>query len=173
MLCSLSLGATCACDDVISQTSGQTKIYYNQLDMAAAFVLLYYGVNATTCTTVVCVIFSFFSATRCGSAEDEKGSWITDGSQRREGTFKASQWTISFLGFFLFGLFVFAVNLMLCWTLQDRKIDELKQSLLRYKKVQDMVMSVQAKKGEKTHLLTFCFSFLSHIIIVCCRERQR
>lgn len=31
--------------------------------------------------------------------------------------------------------------------LQDRKIDELKQSLLRYKKVQDMVMSVQGKKG--------------------------
>lgn len=34
------------------------------------------------------------------------------------------------------------------YALQDRKIDELKQSLLRYKKVQDMVMSVQAKKGE-------------------------
>lgn len=34
-------------------------------------------------------------------------------------------------------------------TLQDRKIDELKQSLLRYKKVQDMVMSVQAKKGRR------------------------
>lgn len=32
--------------------------------------------------------------------------------------------------------------------LQDRKIEELKQSLLRYKKVQDMVMSVQGKKGE-------------------------
>ena len=30
---------------------------------------------------------------------------------------------------------------------QDRKIDELKQSLLRYKKVQEMVMSVQGKKG--------------------------
>uniref|UniRef100_A0A3Q3XHR6 SAM domain-containing protein n=1 Tax=Mola mola TaxID=94237 RepID=A0A3Q3XHR6_MOLML len=29
---------------------------------------------------------------------------------------------------------------------KDRKIDELKQSLLRYKKVQDMVMSVQGKK---------------------------
>lgn len=35
-------------------------------------------------------------------------------------------------------------------TLQDRKIEELKQSLLRYKKVQDMVMSVQGKKGETT-----------------------
>lgn len=35
----------------------------------------------------VCVIFPFFSATRCGSAEDEKGSWITDGRQRRKGTF--------------------------------------------------------------------------------------
>uniref|UniRef100_A0A672JDV8 PPFIA binding protein 1b n=1 Tax=Salarias fasciatus TaxID=181472 RepID=A0A672JDV8_SALFA len=31
---------------------------------------------------------------------------------------------------------------------KDRKIEELKQSLLRYKKVQDMVMSVQGKKGE-------------------------
>ncbi|MEQ2229591.1 Liprin-beta-1 [Ilyodon furcidens] len=30
---------------------------------------------------------------------------------------------------------------------KDRKIEELKQSLLRYKKVQDMVMSVQGKKG--------------------------
>ncbi|XP_029008811.1 liprin-beta-1b isoform X2 [Betta splendens] len=33
---------------------------------------------------------------------------------------------------------------------KDRKIEELKQSLLRYKKVQDMVMSVQGKK-EKTN----------------------
>uniref|UniRef100_A0A7N6F6E6 SAM domain-containing protein n=1 Tax=Anabas testudineus TaxID=64144 RepID=A0A7N6F6E6_ANATE len=33
---------------------------------------------------------------------------------------------------------------------KDRKIEELKQSLLRYKKVQDMVMSVQGKKGEIT-----------------------
>lgn len=33
---------------------------------------------------------------------------------------------------------------------KDRKIDELKQSLLRYKKVQDMVMSVQGKKGWMT-----------------------
>uniref|UniRef100_A0AAQ4Q0U1 PPFIA binding protein 1b n=1 Tax=Gasterosteus aculeatus aculeatus TaxID=481459 RepID=A0AAQ4Q0U1_GASAC len=31
---------------------------------------------------------------------------------------------------------------------KDRKIDDLKQSLLRYKKVQEMVMSVQGKKGE-------------------------
>lgn len=38
------------------------------------------------------------------------------------------------------------INLSL--TLQDRKIDDLKQSLLRYKKVQEMVMSVQGKKGE-------------------------
>uniref|UniRef100_A0A7N8Y625 PPFIA binding protein 1b n=1 Tax=Mastacembelus armatus TaxID=205130 RepID=A0A7N8Y625_9TELE len=36
---------------------------------------------------------------------------------------------------------------------KDRKIEELKQSLLRYKKVQDMVMSVQGKKGE-TFLLS-------------------
>lgn len=35
----------------------------------------------------VCVICPFLSATRCGSAEDEKGSWITDGRQRRKGTF--------------------------------------------------------------------------------------
>ncbi|XP_005471012.1 liprin-beta-1b isoform X6 [Oreochromis niloticus] len=33
---------------------------------------------------------------------------------------------------------------------KDRKIEELKQSLLRYKKVQDMVMSVQGKKETKT-----------------------
>lgn len=31
---------------------------------------------------------------------------------------------------------------------KDRKIEELKQSLLRYKKVQEMVMSVQGKKGK-------------------------
>uniref|UniRef100_A0A669F710 PPFIA binding protein 1b n=1 Tax=Oreochromis niloticus TaxID=8128 RepID=A0A669F710_ORENI len=37
---------------------------------------------------------------------------------------------------------------------KDRKIEELKQSLLRYKKVQDMVMSVQGKKEKnKTVLL--------------------
>lgn len=35
---------------------------------------------------------------------------------------------------------------------QDRKIEELKQSLLRYKKVQEMVMSVQGKKGETSAL---------------------
>uniref|UniRef100_A0A8D0B0C9 PPFIA binding protein 1b n=1 Tax=Sander lucioperca TaxID=283035 RepID=A0A8D0B0C9_SANLU len=35
---------------------------------------------------------------------------------------------------------------------KDRKIEELKQSLLRYKKVQNMVMSVQGKKGEITPL---------------------
>ncbi|XP_066540292.1 liprin-beta-1b isoform X3 [Hoplias malabaricus] len=33
---------------------------------------------------------------------------------------------------------------------KDRKIEELRQSLMRYKKVQDMVMSVQGRKGEKT-----------------------
>uniref|UniRef100_A0A673CZQ1 Liprin-beta-1-like n=1 Tax=Sphaeramia orbicularis TaxID=375764 RepID=A0A673CZQ1_9TELE len=38
---------------------------------------------------------------------------------------------------------------------KDRKIEELKQSLLRYKKVQDMVMSVQGKKGDG---LFFLFS---------------
>uniref|UniRef100_A0AAQ5X9W2 SAM domain-containing protein n=1 Tax=Amphiprion ocellaris TaxID=80972 RepID=A0AAQ5X9W2_AMPOC len=41
---------------------------------------------------------------------------------------------------------------------KDRKIEELKQSLLRYKKVQDMVMSVQGKKGH-TH-----FTFLKLLI---------
>lgn len=35
--------------------------------------------------------------------------------------------------------------------LQDRKIEELRQSLARYKKVQEMVMSVQGKKGEYPH----------------------
>uniref|UniRef100_A0A8C6VXY3 PPFIA binding protein 1 n=1 Tax=Nothobranchius furzeri TaxID=105023 RepID=A0A8C6VXY3_NOTFU len=38
---------------------------------------------------------------------------------------------------------------------KDRKIEELKQSLLRYKKVQDMVMSVQGKKGQTTVLCVF------------------
>uniref|UniRef100_A0AAR2K6T2 SAM domain-containing protein n=1 Tax=Pygocentrus nattereri TaxID=42514 RepID=A0AAR2K6T2_PYGNA len=32
---------------------------------------------------------------------------------------------------------------------KDRKIEELRQSLMRYKKVQDMVMSVQGRKGKK------------------------
>uniref|UniRef100_A0A8C7UP37 PPFIA binding protein 1b n=1 Tax=Oncorhynchus mykiss TaxID=8022 RepID=A0A8C7UP37_ONCMY len=36
---------------------------------------------------------------------------------------------------------------------QDRKIEELRQSLQRYKKVQDMVMSVQEKKGLRSHVL--------------------
>uniref|UniRef100_A0A8C8DZM3 PPFIA binding protein 1b n=1 Tax=Oryzias sinensis TaxID=183150 RepID=A0A8C8DZM3_9TELE len=40
-------------------------------------------------------------------------------------------------------------SLMVANEEKDRKIDELKQSLLRYKKVQDMVMSVQGKKGER------------------------
>ena len=43
---------------------------------------------------------------------------------------------------------VLIVHFKLFSCLQDRKIEELKQSLLRYKKVQDMVMSVQGKKGE-------------------------
>uniref|UniRef100_A0A8C8D714 SAM domain-containing protein n=1 Tax=Oncorhynchus tshawytscha TaxID=74940 RepID=A0A8C8D714_ONCTS len=36
---------------------------------------------------------------------------------------------------------------------QDRKIEELRQSLQRYKKVQDMVMSVQEKNGLRSHVL--------------------
>uniref|UniRef100_A0A8C7FNU4 PPFIA binding protein 1b n=1 Tax=Oncorhynchus kisutch TaxID=8019 RepID=A0A8C7FNU4_ONCKI len=36
---------------------------------------------------------------------------------------------------------------------KDRKIEELRQSLQRYKKVQDMVMSVQEKKGLRSHVL--------------------
>uniref|UniRef100_A0A667Z352 PPFIA binding protein 1b n=1 Tax=Myripristis murdjan TaxID=586833 RepID=A0A667Z352_9TELE len=42
---------------------------------------------------------------------------------------------------------------------KDRKIEELKQSLLRYKKVQDMVMSVQGKKGSCSEVELFPFSF--------------
>uniref|UniRef100_A0A3Q3IWV0 SAM domain-containing protein n=1 Tax=Monopterus albus TaxID=43700 RepID=A0A3Q3IWV0_MONAL len=38
---------------------------------------------------------------------------------------------------------------------KDRKIEELKQSLQRYKRVQDMVMSVQGKKGETFLLAAF------------------
>uniref|UniRef100_A0A8C8D5G5 SAM domain-containing protein n=1 Tax=Oncorhynchus tshawytscha TaxID=74940 RepID=A0A8C8D5G5_ONCTS len=36
---------------------------------------------------------------------------------------------------------------------KDRKIEELRQSLQRYKKVQDMVMSVQEKNGLRSHVL--------------------
>uniref|UniRef100_A0AAR2J9G1 SAM domain-containing protein n=1 Tax=Pygocentrus nattereri TaxID=42514 RepID=A0AAR2J9G1_PYGNA len=36
---------------------------------------------------------------------------------------------------------------------KDRKIEELRQSLMRYKKVQDMVMSVQGRKGKKKFTL--------------------
>uniref|UniRef100_A0A8B9HPU4 PPFIA binding protein 1a n=1 Tax=Astyanax mexicanus TaxID=7994 RepID=A0A8B9HPU4_ASTMX len=38
---------------------------------------------------------------------------------------------------------------------QDRKIEELQQSLLRFRKVQDMVMSVQGQKGENLHTAGF------------------
>uniref|UniRef100_A0A3B4AJW8 SAM domain-containing protein n=1 Tax=Periophthalmus magnuspinnatus TaxID=409849 RepID=A0A3B4AJW8_9GOBI len=44
---------------------------------------------------------------------------------------------------------------------KDRKIEELKQSLQRYKKVQDMVMSVQGKKG-KTLKMYFAFLLTLH-----------
>uniref|UniRef100_A0A3P8RI57 SAM domain-containing protein n=1 Tax=Astatotilapia calliptera TaxID=8154 RepID=A0A3P8RI57_ASTCA len=44
---------------------------------------------------------------------------------------------------------------------KDRKIEELKQSLLRYKKVQDMVMSVQGKKEFLSHsFIAFKSSFV-------------
>uniref|UniRef100_A0A3Q3XAV1 SAM domain-containing protein n=1 Tax=Mola mola TaxID=94237 RepID=A0A3Q3XAV1_MOLML len=42
---------------------------------------------------------------------------------------------------------------------KDRKIDELKQSLLRYKKVQDMVMSVQGKKVTLDKNVSNCSSY--------------
>uniref|UniRef100_A0A4W6E9K6 PPFIA binding protein 1b n=1 Tax=Lates calcarifer TaxID=8187 RepID=A0A4W6E9K6_LATCA len=46
---------------------------------------------------------------------------------------------------------------------KDRKIEELKQSLLRYKKVQDMVMSVQGKKGETSPLSDeVCIAVVPH-----------
>uniref|UniRef100_A0AAX7V745 SAM domain-containing protein n=1 Tax=Astatotilapia calliptera TaxID=8154 RepID=A0AAX7V745_ASTCA len=48
---------------------------------------------------------------------------------------------------------------------KDRKIEELKQSLLRYKKVQDMVMSVQGKKGPRVGLkLGRCVSVMWHAV---------
>uniref|UniRef100_A0A665XC08 SAM domain-containing protein n=1 Tax=Echeneis naucrates TaxID=173247 RepID=A0A665XC08_ECHNA len=47
---------------------------------------------------------------------------------------------------------------------KDRKIEELKQSLLRYKKVQDMVMSVQGKKG-KASLLSEFLNEINSILI--------
>uniref|UniRef100_A0A8C5ERU4 SAM domain-containing protein n=1 Tax=Gouania willdenowi TaxID=441366 RepID=A0A8C5ERU4_GOUWI len=43
---------------------------------------------------------------------------------------------------------------------KDRKIEELKQSLLRYKKVQDMVMSVQGKKDAEYGDADGCAAFI-------------
>lgn len=88
--------------------------------------------NQTTRST--CSVF-----TRCGSAENEKSSRVLDGSKRRKGDSqkKSHRNFCCAPGEHIFFVFL----------LQDRKIDELKQSLLRYKKVQDMVMSVQGKKG--------------------------
>lgn len=57
---------------------------------------------------------------------------------------KVLDWSVYDLALLLKALPYFG---MIVLFLQDRKIDELKQSLLRYKKVQDMVMSVQGKKG--------------------------
>lgn len=57
---------------------------------------------------------------------------------------KVLDWSVYDLALLLKALSYFG---MIVLFLQDRKIDELKQSLLRYKKVQDMVMSVQGKKG--------------------------
>uniref|UniRef100_A0A8B9HRG5 PPFIA binding protein 1a n=1 Tax=Astyanax mexicanus TaxID=7994 RepID=A0A8B9HRG5_ASTMX len=49
---------------------------------------------------------------------------------------------------------------------EDRKIEELQQSLLRFRKVQDMVMSVQGQKGENLHTAGFAFTNgLLHISI--------
>uniref|UniRef100_A0AAQ4RP15 PPFIA binding protein 1b n=1 Tax=Gasterosteus aculeatus aculeatus TaxID=481459 RepID=A0AAQ4RP15_GASAC len=44
---------------------------------------------------------------------------------------------------------------------KDRKIDDLKQSLLRYKKVQEMVMSVQGKKGEISVRVNYVYFYPS------------
>lgn len=116
--------------------------------------LVVWCINASSCmvcathlnTTVQFSNFSFL--TRCGSSENEKGGWIIDGSQWREGTFdklwcRTKLFSSCLKKLALLSLFLFSLNCLL----QDRKIDELKQSLLRYKKVQDMVMSVQGKKG--------------------------
>uniref|UniRef100_A0A8D3CXE5 PPFIA binding protein 1b n=1 Tax=Scophthalmus maximus TaxID=52904 RepID=A0A8D3CXE5_SCOMX len=48
---------------------------------------------------------------------------------------------------------------------KDRKIEELKQSLLRYKKVQEMVMSVQGKKGETIEFNVCLFFTTVHILL--------
>uniref|UniRef100_A0A8B9HKG1 PPFIA binding protein 1a n=1 Tax=Astyanax mexicanus TaxID=7994 RepID=A0A8B9HKG1_ASTMX len=48
---------------------------------------------------------------------------------------------------------------------EDRKIEELQQSLLRFRKVQDMVMSVQGQKGENLHTAGFFTNGLLHISI--------
>lgn len=99
--------------------------------------------NQTTRST--CSVF-----TRCGSAENEKSSRVLDGSKRRKGDSQKKSHRnfccapgehISSKGNWK------QLDFCFVFLLQDRKIDELKQSLLRYKKVQDMVMSVQGKKG--------------------------
>uniref|UniRef100_A0A7N8WSL7 PPFIA binding protein 1b n=1 Tax=Mastacembelus armatus TaxID=205130 RepID=A0A7N8WSL7_9TELE len=83
-----------------------------------------------------------------------------DGEMRRLQDETALQFCASNLFFFFFCLDVevqrmkkAVESLMAANEEKDRKIEELKQSLLRYKKVQDMVMSVQGKKGE-TFLLS-------------------
>uniref|UniRef100_A0A667ZFJ0 PPFIA binding protein 1b n=1 Tax=Myripristis murdjan TaxID=586833 RepID=A0A667ZFJ0_9TELE len=48
---------------------------------------------------------------------------------------------------------------------KDRKIEELKQSLLRYKKVQDMVMSVQGKKAFPPMVKNSLKQHLDHVAV--------
>lgn len=170
VLRSLCLGTTCACDDLwsfLSQTSGQTRMWYIQLDMAAAVVLLYYDYNATTCmiwvkkkkkkntsptltrcpvSPYVCNIFFLLRL----DVEVQRMKKAVESLMVANEEKVPEQINLWFVSLFRTS---FALNLTLWWTLhmlQDRKIDELKQSLLRYKKVQDMVMSVQVKKGERT-----------------------
>uniref|UniRef100_A0A673HY30 Liprin-beta-1-like n=1 Tax=Sinocyclocheilus rhinocerous TaxID=307959 RepID=A0A673HY30_9TELE len=54
-------------------------------------------------------------------------------------------------------------------TLKDLKIKELQQSLICYKQVQDMVMSVQASKGEMSmaHFYVFCLYIISFWEKIC------
>lgn len=64
---------------------------------------------------------------------------------------------------------IFFSQLFVLFAYQDRKIEELKQSLLRYKKVQDMVMSVQGKKGETS---LYSNNIVSKINYTCTAERR-
>uniref|UniRef100_A0A8B9LFL7 PPFIA binding protein 1 n=1 Tax=Astyanax mexicanus TaxID=7994 RepID=A0A8B9LFL7_ASTMX len=79
-------------------------------------------------------------------------------SERLQYEKKLKSTKVSLISFHFFVLYYLEVqrmkkaveSLMAANEEKDRKIEELRQSLMRYKKVQDMVMSVQGRKGEES-----------------------